>query len=555
MTKPFNIYVGWDSREPVAADVLKHSIEKHTSIPVNIIYLQQDKLREQGLYWREIDALASTEFTFTRFLVPYLNNYEGHAIFVDCDFLAIGDLAELVEQADNKKAVQVVQHDYTPPEGVKMDGQRQLPYPRKNWSSMVLWNCGHSQNKTLDLEFVNTATGQQLHRFSWLPDKNIGKLSPEWNWLVGWYREGRDGNPKFLHYTEGGPWFEQYENCEYADLWVDYKNALLESKKLPQVITEKNLVLPDELLDLVKNLLEGRRDPRHYWHNGNTASVIEKINYVRKPTCMALIDADPDSPPEGSVKMDPIIDNFIIGADGVIGMSKDTGLVPLETPAVIRGIAKRKVIQRCKEEGRDWYYIDTGYFGNGKTKLYHRITRNNMQYVGKIYEDCPDDRFVRTGVTLTKHRPGNKILICPPSQKAMNFWNMDLQEWLKITIDDIKKYTDREIVIREKASRHERVNTDTMEMALSQDIHCMVTFNSIAAVESLIYGKPVFTTGPKGTNAAEPLSNKDLSKIDTPVMPDMDEIRNLLCNLAYQQFTVHEMRSGYAWEQLNKNGI
>jgi hypothetical protein len=178
-----------------------------------------------------------------------------------------------------------------------------------------------------------------------------------------------------------------------------------------------------------------------------------------------------------------------------------------------------------------------------------------MQYVGKIYEDCPDDRFIQTGVTLTKHRPGSKILICPPSQKAMNFWNMDLQDWLKITVDDIKKYTDREIVIREKASRHERVNTDTMEMALSRDIHCMVTFNSIAAVESLIYGKPVFTMGPENTNAAEPLSNTDLTNIDDPFMPTTDEVRNLLCNLAYQQFTVHEMRSGYAWEQLNKNGI
>ena len=555
MTQPFNIYVGWDSREPIAADVLKYSIEKHTSVPVNVIYLQQDKLREQGLYWREVDALASTEFTFTRFLVPYLNNYQGHAIFVDCDFLAIDDLAELINQADKRKAVQVVQHDYTPPEGVKMDGQRQLPYPRKNWSSMVLWNCDHKDNRKVDLEFVNTATGQELHRFTWLKDKDIGELSPEWNWLVNWYREKRDGYPKFIHYTEGGPWFNEYRNCEYADLWLDAESQMLEIKKLPRVITEKDLTLPKNLFDLVANLLEGRRDPWHCWHTGSIENVVEKINFVRKPNCLALIDADPENPPEGQVKMDPIVDNFIIGADGVIGMSKHTKNVPLETPAVIRGIAKRKVIQRCKEEGRDWYYIDTGYFGNGKTKLYHRITRNNMQYTGKIFEDCPDDRFVKTGVSLSKHRPGSKILICPPSQKAMNFWNMDLQEWLKTTVDDIKKYTDREIVIREKASRHERVNTDTMEMALGKDVHCMVTFNSIAAVESLIYGKPVFTMGPKNTNAAEPLSNTDLTKIEDPFMPDMDEIKNLLCNLAYQQFTVHEMRSGYAWEQLNKDGI
>ena len=551
MTQPFNIYVGWDSREPIAADVLKYSIEKNTTVPVNIIYLRQDKLREQGLYWRDIDNLGSTEFTFTRFLVPYLNNYEGHAIFVDCDFLCITDLAELINQADSKKAIQVVKHDYTPPEGTKMDGQRQLPYPRKNWSSMILWNCAHKDNRKVDLDFVNTASGQDLHRFTWLKDRDIGELPPEWNWLVGWYREIRDGYPKWIHYTLGGPWFDQWRDVEYGDLWSAYEAEVLELKRLPRVITEKDLVLPDQLFDLVKNLLEGRRDPRHYWHDGNVATVVEKINYVRKPTCMALIDADPDNPPEGRVKMDPMVDNFIIGADGVIGMSKDTKNIPLETPAVIRGIAKRKVIQRCKDEGRDWYYIDTGYFGNGKTKLYHRITRNNMQYTGEIIDDCPDDRFLKTGVTLTKHRPGSKILICPPSQKAMNFWNRDLHEWLKITVEDIKKYTDREIVIREKASRHERVNTDTMEMALGQDIHCMVTFNSIAAVESLIYGKPVFTTGPVGTNAAEPLSNKNLENIDSPSMPSMDEIRNLLCNLAYQQFTVHEMRSGLAWHMLN----
>jgi lipopolysaccharide biosynthesis glycosyltransferase len=553
--KTFNIYIGWDSREPIAADVLKHSIEAHTSIPVNIIYLQQDKLRSEGLYWRETDPLASTEFTFTRFLVPYLNNYEGHAIFVDCDFLCLSDLAELIEQADSKKAVQVVQHDYTPAAGFKMDGRQQLPYPRKNWSSMILWNCGHKDNQKVDLEFVNTATGQELHRFTWLKDKDIGNLSPEWNWLVGWYREQRDGYPKWLHFTLGGPWFEQYEQCEYSDLWWEYKENAFESRSLPQVITENDLILPEELINLVKNLLEGRRDPRHYWHEGNISTVIEKVNYVRNPTCMALIDADPENPPVGQVKMDPIVDNFIIGADGVLGMSKDTGQIPLETPAVIRGIAKRKVIHRCKEEGRDWYYIDTGYFGNGKTKLYHRVTKNNMQYVGKMVKDCPDDRFQKTGVSITKWRPGRKILLCPPSQKAMNFWNMDLYEWITTTIEEIKQYTDREIVIREKASRHDRVNVDTMEMALANDIHCMVTFNSIAAVESLIYGKPVFTTGPLGTNAAEPLSNKNLEKIESAFMPSMDEVRNLLCNLAYQQFTVYEMRSGYAWRQLNSNGI
>jgi len=546
--KTFNIYIGWDSREPIAADVLKHSILKHTSVPVNIIYLQQDKLREEGLYWRDVDALASTEFTFTRFLVPYLNNYQGHAIFVDCDFLCLTDLAELIELADNEKAVQVVQHDYTPAEGVKMDGQQQLPYPRKNWSSMILWNCGHADNKILDLEYINTATGQQLHRFTWIDTSDIGNLSPEWNWLVGWYREQRDGYPKFLHYTEGGPWFDDYKDCEYSQQWLAEQEEYVDSSNLPQVVTEEDLTLPDHLTSMVSSFLEEYRDPYHYWHNGNKDNTIEKLEFDLEPQCMAIIDHDPDNVPKGDIKMDPTMDNFILGSGGVIGMTKDTNNIPISTPAVIRGIAKRKVIKKCIEEGRDYYYIDTGYFGNAKTKLYHRVTKNNMQYLGEIKEDCPDDRFLNTGTVISKWRPGKSILLCPPSQKAMNYWGLDLQEWLDETVKKIKLFSERPIIIREKASRADRVNVDTMEMALSRNIHCMVTFNSIAAVESLIYGKPVFTMGP---NAAQPLANTDLRDIESPHMPSMDEVRNLLCNLAYQQFTVREMRTGYAWRQLN----
>lgn len=545
---PINIYVGWDSREPIAADVLSHSILKYTSVPVNIVYLKQDKLRSEGLYWRETDPLASTEFTFTRFLVPYLNNYEGHAIFVDCDFLCLTDLAELIEQADSKKAVQVVQHDYTPAKGVKMDGRQQLPYPRKNWSSMILWNCAHKDNKKVDLDFVNTATGQELHRFTWLNDKDIGNLSPEWNWLVGWYREQRDGYPKWLHYTEGGPWFDDYRNCEYSEVWLEHEAEYVHNSNLPEVVTESQLTLPENLTKMVSCLLEEFRDPCHHWHHGNKDKTINTLAFDYDPTCFAIIDADPHTITEGDIKMDPIMDNFILGSGGVIGVARDTKDISLSTPAVIRGIAKRKVIKKCIEEGRDYYYIDTGYFGNGKHKLYHRITKNNMQYLGELDKECPDDRFVKTGVSISKWRPGRNILVCPPSQKAMNYWGLDLKEWLDETIATIKLHTERPIIIREKASRHERVNVDTMEMALGRDVHCMVTFNSIAAVESLMFGKPVFTMGP---NAAQPLANTDLSKIEHPVMPSIGEVRNLLCNLAYQQFTVREMRTGYAWQQLN----
>jgi hypothetical protein len=207
-------------------------------------------------------------------------------------------------------------------------------------------------------------------------------------------------------------------------------------------------------------------------------------------------------------------------------------------------------IYHCLETKRDFYYIDTGYFGNAKHKHYHRITKNALQFSLPLWQDVPEDRFLKTETSIRRFTPGKNILLCPPSQKALSYWGVDLQQWLNETVNEIKKHTDKPIVIREKQSRHTRVNEDTMEMALSRDVHCMVTYNSIAAVESLLYGKPVFTMGP---NAAEPLSNKDLSKIEKPYMPTVEEVRILVCNLAYNQFTPKEMQDGTAWAILQEN--
>jgi hypothetical protein len=124
-----------------------------------------------------------------------------------------------VKFCDPSKAVVVVQHDYTPKETTKMDGQVQSVYPRKNWSSMVLWNCEHEKNKILTPELLNEESPKFLHRFSWLDDNEIGSLPLQYNWLVGWYKEPNDGTPKILHYTEGGPWFDGYRDCEYGDDW------------------------------------------------------------------------------------------------------------------------------------------------------------------------------------------------------------------------------------------------------------------------------------------------------------------------------------------------
>lgn len=545
--KVLTIYIGWDSREPIAADVCKHSILEHSSIPVNIVYLKQDELREQGIYWRDVDHLGSTEFTFTRFLVPYLNNYDGWAVFVDCDFVFVDDVAELLNQAEPSKAVQVVQHNYTPPQGVKMDGKAQTPYPRKNWSSMILWNCGHAKHRILDPEFVNTATGQQLHRFTWLKDINIGKLSPEWNWLVGWYREVRDGYPKAIHYTSGGPWFDNYRDCEYADVWKSYRDSFEASKPDLKICIPDSLTLPSEAKQAYTDLLLGQLDPEKLVYQHDITDAIQYFRQKRKPACVGLIDLETDSG-ETILKEDPILDNFIIGAGGQLGTGKTMRHMPPSVPAVIRGIVKKKLIHECEQTKRDYFYIDTGYFGNDKRKHYHRITKNSMQYLGELDPNCPSDRFVKTGCALKKFRGGQNILICPPSEKAMSYWGLDLQQWLDETIQTIEKNTDRPVVIREKQPRRVRTEIDTIEMALSQDVHCLVTFNSIAAVEGLMNGKPVFTMGP---NAAEPLSNTDLNQIEKPYIPSLDEVHNLCCNLAYQQFNLREMRDGTAWRMLN----
>ena len=212
------VFVGYDTREDIAYQVCKHSIETRSKDAI-VHPLKQQELRDAGWYTRPVDKLASTEFTFTRFLVPELMNFKGWAVFMDCDMLLTTDIAELFAQADDKYAVMCVQHDYTPKEGMKMDGQKQTVYPRKNWSSVMLINCGHPSNARLTQDLVNDPeiNGAYLHRFSWLKDEEVGALDHTWNYLVGVYDDIE--TPKLIHYTEGGPWFENYRNCEYHTEW------------------------------------------------------------------------------------------------------------------------------------------------------------------------------------------------------------------------------------------------------------------------------------------------------------------------------------------------
>lgn len=234
--KPFKIFVGYDPREDLAYRVCHRSILKRSSVPVKITPIVQSDLRKSGLYWRERGQTESTEFSFSRFLTPYLAGFDGWAMFVDCDFLYLADINELCDLIDDKYAIMCVHHDYTPKETTKMDGAVQTVYPRKNWSSMVLYNCGHPKNKILTPEVVNTQTGAFLHRFQWLEDEEIGSIPFVWNFLEGHNMVVENDPttfPKAIHYTRGGPWFEAWKHCEFADLWLkemeEYKN---ESNKI-----------------------------------------------------------------------------------------------------------------------------------------------------------------------------------------------------------------------------------------------------------------------------------------------------------------------------------
>jgi lipopolysaccharide biosynthesis glycosyltransferase len=220
MSDPFRVYIGWDRREPEAYDVAKSSLLRHASIPVAVEPIKLDELRAKKLYWRTEDPLATTDFTYSRFLTPALAGYKGWALFCDCDFLFLGDIKGLVEYTKTPKAVYCVQHDYTPKDTVKMDGKPQTVYPRKNWSSLMLFNCDHPSVKTLTPEVANTQTGAYLHRMQWAKDEDIGSLPVTWNWLEGWNEKPAKGTPNVVHYTRGGPWFAEWQNVDYADLWL-----------------------------------------------------------------------------------------------------------------------------------------------------------------------------------------------------------------------------------------------------------------------------------------------------------------------------------------------
>jgi len=213
------IIVGFDQRESVAYHAFCQSIIEKSTQPITFLPLALNSL---GSY-KEVHDDQSNDFIYSRFLTPYLMNYNGWAIFADGDMICQADIKELWDLKDESKAVMVVKHNYQTKALKKYLGNKNENYPRKNWSSFILWNCGHERNKILIPEFINKKDGSFLHRFSWLGDEHIGELDKEWNWLATEYEQ--NNMAKVIHYTLGTPCFEEYKDSDMSQYWHStYRN-------------------------------------------------------------------------------------------------------------------------------------------------------------------------------------------------------------------------------------------------------------------------------------------------------------------------------------------
>jgi hypothetical protein len=221
-----NIFIGYDPRESVAFHVLAHSLLRRSSVPLSLSPLVRSQLG--SIYTRPRGPTESTEFSMTRFLVPYLSGYAGWSLYMDCDMLCRTDIAALAAETERHadKTVLVCKHDYVPKSERKFFDQVQTKYARKNWSSLMLFN--NERCRALTPAYVSTASGLDLHRFAWTEDRPIGGLDREWNWLVGEYPH----NPgaRIVHFTLGGPYFPEYRACDYAAEWFEERNLMEEPR-------------------------------------------------------------------------------------------------------------------------------------------------------------------------------------------------------------------------------------------------------------------------------------------------------------------------------------
>jgi hypothetical protein len=251
---------------------------------------------------------------------------------------------------------------------------------------------------------------------------------------------------------------------------------------------------------------------------------------------------------EIKVRQSAFVDRFAQGCDGALVSSQEAVLTPVEHPFGIRGMKFTAIVNQCWQTGRTFYYIDNGYVGNVDKKVWFRIIKNHVHDIRPVIER-PRDRLDQCPFTLKKFSLGSKILVAPPSEKSFSLWAIDQQQWIDETVAEIKRHTDRPIEIRLKRTRDDRMRENTMEEALADDVHCLVTYNSVAACEAIMLGKPAITLGP---NAAGVLSSHTLAEIENLKIPTEDQREAWLRHLSYSQFTFTEMSDGTAWSILNE---
>jgi len=221
MINKYRVFVGFDQREAIAYHTFAQSLIQNSSVPVSLIPMSLKVL--QSVY-NETHTDASNEFIYSRFLVPFLCGFDGPAVFVDGDMVIETDIKDLFNLFDSSKAIQVVQHDYKTKANLKYFGNKNEDYPRKNWSSMILWNCSHAAHRILTPEFVANQAGSFLHRFRWIDDRDIGGLDASWNWLAEEYSANESA--RLIHYTLGTPCLNDYQDCSQSDRWHAYYRSL-----------------------------------------------------------------------------------------------------------------------------------------------------------------------------------------------------------------------------------------------------------------------------------------------------------------------------------------
>ena len=347
---------------------------------------------------------------------------------------------------------------------------------------------------------------------------------------------------------------------ENAYLHASTKAQSLDEKRkrdrevdISERIDPKNIIIDGQKKNLIIKFFNYLKDPNSLFYDSNFKEDLMAIRGDRVAAIFPDFEEGNFNPHKKGYEFDEYLEALV---QGIPGGELSTWDLETKTssPLLIRGLGKKSqlAIKKCWKTERDFYAIDSGYLGNERTKskVYHRITKNALQHLGPIKER-PFDRLSKIGYKYLKFNPGRKILICPPSDKVMKFWDQPMpEEWTQNVIRELKKYTDRPVEVRLKPKRNERIADGNIIHALQNDVHCVVTYNSIAATEALLNGKPAIALGP---NAATVLCNTDLADVENPNTFDKATIEGYAAHLSYCQFTKQEMQNGTAWRILNES--